>query len=63
MLIELIPLLMFAAICVFLMFGYPVALTLGGVALIFAAAGIAGGVFDPNLLKSFPTRLYGIMNN
>ncbi|WP_049631276.1 TRAP transporter large permease subunit [Cellvibrio sp. pealriver] len=63
MLIELIPLFMFAAICIFLMFGYPVALTLGGVALVFAGAGIAGGVFDPNLLKSFPTRLYGIMNN
>lgn len=63
MLIELIPLLMFAAICAGLMLGYPVALTLGGVALIFAAFGIVGGVFDPNLLKSFPTRLYGIMNN
>lgn len=54
---------MFIAICVGLMLGYPVALTLGGIALIFAAFGIAGGVFDPNLLKSFPTRLYGIMNN
>ncbi len=63
MLIELIPLFMFAAICIFLMFGYPVALTLGGIALIFAGFGIAGGVFDPNLLKSFPTRLFGIMNN
>lgn len=63
MLIEILPLLMFAAICVFLMLGYPVAMTLGGVALLFAACGIAGGVFDPNLLKSFPARLYGIMNN
>lgn len=63
MLIELIPLLMFAAICVFLMLGYPVAFTLGGVALAFAGLGIVGGIFDPNLLKSFPTRLYGIMNN
>lgn len=63
MLIEIIPLLMFAAICIFLMLGYPVAFTLGGVALAFAAFGIAGGVFDPNLLKSFPARLYGIMNN
>lgn len=63
MLIELIPLLMFAAICIFLMLGYPVAFTLGGVALAFAAFGIVGGVFDPNLLKSFPSRLYGIMNN
>lgn len=63
MLIELIPLLMFAAICIFLMLGYPVAFTLGGVALAFAGIGIVGGVFDPNLLKSFPARLYGIMNN
>nr|WP_198284749.1 TRAP transporter large permease subunit [Cellvibrio sp. BR] len=61
--IELIPLLMFAAICVFLMFGYPVAFTLAGVALLFAGLGIVGGIFDPNLLKSFPARLYGIMNN
>lgn len=63
MLIELIPLFMFAAICVFLMFGYPVAFTLAGVALAFAGMGIVGGVFEPNLLKSFPSRLYGIMNN
>lgn len=63
MLIELIPLFMFAAVCFFLMLGYPVAFTLGGVALAFAAGGIVGGVFDPNLLKSFPSRLYGIMNN
>jgi len=63
MLIELIPLFMFAAICIFLMLGYPVAFTLGGVALGFAALGIVGGIFDPNLLKSFPSRLYGIMNN
>ena len=54
MLIELIPLLMFAAICVFLMFGYPVAFTLAGVALAFAGMGIIGGIFEPNLLKSFP---------
>jgi tripartite ATP-independent transporter DctM subunit len=63
MLIELIPLLMFVAICIFLMFGYPVAFTLAGVALAFAGVGILSGLFDPNLLKSFPSRLYGIMNN
>ncbi len=63
MLMELIPLLMFAAICLALMLGYPVAFTLGGVALIFAGGGIVAGVFDPNLLKSFPARIYGIMNN
>jgi tripartite ATP-independent transporter DctM subunit len=63
MLIELIPLLMFVVICLLLMMGYPVAFTLGGVALMCAGMGIVGGVFDPNLLKSFPARLYGIMNN
>lgn len=63
MLMELIPLLMFAAICLALMLGYPVAFTLGGVALFFAGGGIVAGVFDPNLLKSFPARIYGIMNN
>lgn len=63
MLIELIPLLMFAVICAVLMLGYPVAFTLGGTALLFAGFGIVGGVFDPNLLKSFPSRIYGIMNN
>ena len=63
MLVELIPLLMFAVICIALIMGYPVAFTLGGVALIFAGFGIVGGIFDPNLLKSFPARIYGIMNN
>ena len=63
MLIEMIPLLMFVAVCVFLMLGYPVAFTLGGIALACAGMGIVWGIFDPNLLKSFPARLYGIMNN
>lgn len=63
MFVELIPLLMFVAICIFLLLGYPVAFTLAGIALAFAGLGILGGVFDPNLLKSFPSRLYGIMNN
>ncbi|MFD1216838.1 MULTISPECIES: TRAP transporter large permease [Microbulbifer] len=60
---ELIPLLMFVAVCAALMFGYPVAFTLGGTALIAAGLGIVGGVFDAELLKAFPDRLYGIMQN
>lgn len=63
MLIELIPIFLFVAICLFLMLGYPVAFTLAGVALIFAGFGIVGGIFDASLLKSFPSRLYGIINN
>lgn len=60
---EFIPLIMFAVICLALMLGYPVAFTLGGVALIFAAVGIVTGHFDPDWLGTFPARLFGIMNN
>ncbi|WP_226703385.1 TRAP transporter large permease [Microbulbifer elongatus] len=60
---ELIPLLMFLAVCAALMFGYPVAFTLGGTALIAAGLGIVGGVFDAELLRAFPDRLFGIMQN
>jgi tripartite ATP-independent transporter DctM subunit len=61
--VELIPLLMFLAICLVLLLGYPVAFTLAGVALLFAGVGIVTGHFDANLLKTFPQRLFGIMNN
>jgi tripartite ATP-independent transporter DctM subunit len=61
--IELIPLLLFSAICLLLMLGFPVAFTLAGTALVFAAFGIIGGIFDPNLLKAMPDRIFGTMNN
>lgn len=61
--VEFIPLLLFLAVCLLLMLGYPVALTLAGTALIFAAFGIIGGIFDPNLLKAMPDRLFGTMTN
>ncbi|WP_160151931.1 TRAP transporter large permease subunit [Microbulbifer sp. ALW1] len=60
---ELIPLLMFLVVCGALMLGYPVAFTLGGTALLAAGLGIVGGVFDAELLRAFPDRLYGIMQN
>ena len=59
----MIPLLMFLAVCIALMLGYPVAFTLGGVALAFAGAGVLMGGFDPTLLNALPNRLYGIMEN
>ena len=61
--IEFLPLFLFAAVCLLLMAGYPVALTLAGTALIAASAGIVFGVFDPALLKAMPERVYGIMDN
>lgn len=60
---ELIPLLMFVVVCGALMLGYPVAFTLGGTALLTAGLGIVAGVFDAELLRAFPDRLYGIMQN
>ncbi|WP_105102538.1 TRAP transporter large permease [Microbulbifer pacificus] len=60
---ELIPLLMFVAVCGALMLGYPVAFTLGGTALLAAGLGVVAGVFDAELLRAFPDRLYGIMQN
>ncbi len=59
----LLPILMFFAICLALMLGYPVAFTLAGVALWFAGAGILSGHFDPHILLALPDRLYGIITN
>ena len=61
--IDLLPLLMFMAVCLLLMLGYPVAFTLAGVALLSAAIGIATGHFEAHLLLAYPDRLFGTMNN
>ena len=45
------------------MFGYPVAFTLAGTALAFAAGGILAGVFDPAFLAALPARLFGTISN
>ena len=48
--VELIPLLFFLVVCLVLMAGYPVALSLTGVSLGFAAIGTLIGVFDTAFL-------------
>jgi tripartite ATP-independent transporter DctM subunit len=60
---EFLSLVLFAAVCLTLLLGYPVALTLAGVSLLFAFGGIAFGVFDASYLTFTPSRLYGIVNN
>ena len=60
---ELMAILMFLTICGVLMLGYPVAFTLAGVALGFAALGGQLGLFDAAFLEAMPNRLYGIMTN
>lgn len=60
---EILSLVMFAVACGVLMLGFPVAFTLGGVALAFAAIGAALGVFKWQLLSALPSRYYGVMTN
>lgn len=54
---------MFFAVCGVLIAGYPVALSLAGVALAFAGVGTLFGVFDPAFLQAVPNRVFGIMMN
>lgn len=54
---------MFAAVCLLLMIGFPVAFTLAGTALAFAALGIITGHFDPGYLSALPSRIFGTMSN
>ena len=58
-----IALWMFAAVCLLLMFGYPVAFTLAGTALAFAAGGIIVGNFDAAFLAALPARMFGTIGN
>ncbi|GEK46448.1 C4-dicarboxylate ABC transporter [Bisbaumannia pacifica] len=67
--LDYMPFFLFATICVVLMLGYPVALSLAGTALAFAGLGMgleALGValhFEANFLSAMPNRVYGIMTN
>ncbi|WDE10914.1 TRAP transporter large permease [Thalassomonas haliotis] len=60
---EYAAILMFVTVCLVLLLGYPVALSLAGTALLFAGAGMALEVFDPAFLTALPSRLYGVVNN
>jgi tripartite ATP-independent transporter DctM subunit len=55
--------IMFGALVVFLLLGYPAAFSLGAVGLIFAIVGIELGQFAPNFLQALPERVYGVMSN
>jgi TRAP-type mannitol/chloroaromatic compound transport system permease large subunit len=60
---ELLAILLIVAVCGLLMAGYPVAFTLGGVALAFALIGEALGVMRFSLLGALPPRVFGVMTN
>ncbi len=67
--VNLAP-IMFAALVVFLLAGYPVAFSLAAVGLMFFVLGVelapySGGVINLSwpLLKTLPERIYGVMSN
>ena len=62
--------IMFAALVVFLLLGYPVAFSLGAVGLLFFVIGVELAPLSKGsinlawpLLQSLPERIYGVMNN
>lgn len=61
--LQLLPLLFFCVVCLVLMAGFPVALSLAGVSLIFAGLGVILGAFDTAYLGLIPNRIYGILIN
>ncbi|PWV64852.1 TRAP transporter large permease [Plasticicumulans acidivorans] len=55
--------LMFAALIVFLLLGYPVAFALAANGMLFGLIGIELGLLKPELLQALPARIFGIMQN
>ena len=55
--------LMFGALVVFLLLGYPVAFSLAANGLLFGIVAIDLGLLQPQLLQALPERVFGIMRN
>ncbi|MGF1546358.1 MAG: TRAP transporter large permease subunit [Thiotrichales bacterium] len=55
--------LMFGALVVFLLLGYPVAFSLAASGLLFGVVGIELGLFTLELLQALPQRIFGLMQN
>lgn len=55
--------LMFAALVVFLLLGYPVAFALAANGIFFGIIGIQIGILDTNLMQALPQRIWGVMSN
>ena len=55
--------IMFGALVIFLLSGFPVAFSLAANGLFFGLLGIELGLLKPELLQALPNRIYGIMAN
>ena len=60
---EPLAIAMVIAVCALLLVGYPVALTLAGTSLAFAAVGAAVGAMQFSLIGALPERIFGVMSN
>lgn len=56
--LEALPLLLFLLVFILILFGFPVAFTLGGISVIFGLF-----IFGPDFFYLLTLRIYGIMNN
>ncbi len=55
--------LMFAALVVFLLYGFPVAFALAANGIVFGLIGVELGLLSPALFQALPERIFGIMAN
>jgi TRAP-type mannitol/chloroaromatic compound transport system permease large subunit len=55
--------IMFGALVVFLLLGYPVAFALAANGIVFGLIGIELGLLQPSLFQALPERLWGVMSN
>ncbi|HEX7272045.1 MAG TPA: TRAP transporter large permease subunit, partial [Casimicrobiaceae bacterium] len=62
-LVENIAPLMFAALVIVLLIGYPVSFALAAVGIAFGLLGIELGLLQPTLLQALPERIWGVMSN
>jgi len=58
-----LALALFGCVCLLLLFGFPVALTLAGTALLFAAIGVIAGHFDASFVAALSGRMFGTITN
>lgn len=55
---EILAIILFVSIFILILYGYPVAFTLGGISVIYALV-----FLDPVTYAAFPPRIMGVMNN
>ena len=60
---DWLGLIMFGGALLLLSLGYPVAFSLGGVAIIFGFLGISLDIFSIGFINALPLRIFGIMKN